>query len=144
MKKPLILIILLVVLCFSVPLAASADTGVGIILGDPTGLSLLLEERIALGLAWDLSNHLHVHGDVWLLNKALSDPVNWYLGLGAKLLVFNDNSGDAIGVGVRVPVGLQWYATPELELFAEIVPGMRLIPSTDFDIDFGIGLRYHF
>jgi hypothetical protein len=156
MKKSLFIVVL-IALCVVLPFAASADTGIGIIVGDPTGVSLLFNERIAMGLAWDLSNHLHVHGDYWLMHSRLEGELDWYLGVGAKLLVFNDGSSrgpswnssdeeneDSIGVGVRIPIGLQWYATPELEIFGEIVPGMFIIPSTDFDIDLGIGIRYHF
>ncbi|TVR68589.1 MAG: hypothetical protein EA427_10030 [Spirochaetaceae bacterium] len=122
----------------------AADVGVGIILGSPTGLSALFGNRVALAAAWDLqSERMHVHGDVWLLRQRLVDPVDWYLGVGGKAQIKSGN-GDDVRVGVRVPLGVQWYAFPRLELFGEIVPGMRLVPSTSFDLDAGIGIRFHF
>ena len=136
----------------------SADVGSGIILGDPTGLSALFDNRVAAAVAWDVSNYLHLHADVWLIRRLLAEPVDWYLGVGGKVKIFNedtrgegppwkseeDDAPDGVGVGVRVPIGVQWYAMPELEAFGEIVPGISLFPRTDFDIDLGIGLRYHF
>lgn len=122
----------------------SADVGVGVILGSPTGLSALFGNRIAVAAAWNLQDErFHVHGDVWLLRQQLVDPVDWYLGVGGKTQVKSGN-GDDLRVGVRVPLGVQWYAFPQIELFGEIAPGMRLVPSTSFDLDGGIGIRFHF
>jgi hypothetical protein len=145
-------LVLTIFLGFLVPPAiAPADTGIGLIVGDPTGISASFYDRVAVGAAWDIDDYLHVHADVWLYNATLADPVNWYIGLGGKLQLFDvhvrgdsDNDGDALGIGVRVPVGLQWYFLPEWELFGELVPGIGIIPDTDFDFDAGIGIRYHF
>jgi hypothetical protein len=132
------------------PPAVSADTGVGIIVGDPTGISASFYNRVAVGAAWDIDDFLHLHADVWVYNALLADPVNWYIGLGGKMQLFdvhvrgNSDNDHALGVGVRVPVGLQWYFLPEWELFGELVPGIGIIPDTDFDFDAGIGIRYHF
>lgn len=138
-------------LFFVLPLSAFADTGVGIIVGDPTGISALFGERVAMGVAWDIDDYLHVHADLWFVKGTLIDPVQGYVGVGGKLEAFDvnargrdDDENDVIGVGVRVPFGAQWYFHPEWELFGEIVPGIGIIPDTDFDIDAGIGVRYHF
>jgi hypothetical protein len=152
----MVLIVFLLVL-LPCSLFAESDNGVGIILGDPTGISLAFNQRIVLGLAWDLSNHLHIHGDVWVFRQTIQNELNWYFGLGGKLLIFNDaslrgpsweptneDSVDWVGLGLRVPFGLQWYPVEKLELFGEIVPGMFVFPATVFDIDVGIGARYHF
>ncbi|MEX2443388.1 MAG: hypothetical protein WD492_07275 [Alkalispirochaeta sp.] len=142
MKK--ILLLLLLVLVISVGTVA-ADTGVGVILGDPTGVSVLFGNRVALAAAWSLDSYLHLHADLWLLNRPLVDPLNWYFGVGGKLQVVTDQgSGDDLRMGARVPFGIQWYVLPELELFAEVAPGVSVVPETDFDVDGGIGLRYHF
>jgi hypothetical protein len=151
-----VLLISLLAVVVSTPLAA--DVGLGVILGDPTGISALFDNRIAAAVAWDVSNYLHLHGDVWLIRRLLAEPVDWYLGVGGKVKFFNegtagegppweaeeDDPPDGVGVGIRVPLGIQWYALPELELFGEIVPGISLFPSTGFDMDLGIGVRYHF
>lgn len=151
--------VVLVVL-FGLLLAAplSADVGLGVILGDPTGLSALFNNRIAAAVAWDVSNYFHLHGDVWLIRRLLAEPVDWYLGVGGKVKFFHEGARgegppwepekdappEGVGVGVRVPVGVQWYALPELEVFGEIVPGISLFPNTGFDMDVGIGVRCHF
>ncbi len=120
-----------------------ADVGVGVILGAPTGVSVLVGNRVALAAAWNLpSERVHFHGDVWMLRQKLVDPLDWYLGLGGKMQL--KPAGDSLRVGVRVPLGVQWYALPRLELFGEIVPGMQLVPSTGFDLDAGVGVRFHF
>ena len=152
MRKRFVVILLL--LCLIIPFA-SADVGVGIILGDPTGISALFNERVALGVAWDVERHFHAHADVWLLNEVLEPPVEWFLGVGGKMKVFTtdtkgppwaeDEEPDTeFGIGARVPVGLQWYPIPELEVFGEIAPGLQVLPATRFDVDAGIGVRYHF
>lgn len=121
--------------------AVSADTGVGVILGEPTGVSVLFNNRIAAAAAWSLDNYLHVHADWWFVNDAFIAPFNWFLGVGGKVRLLGGE--DAVRAGARVPVGLQWYVAPRLELFAEVVPGLEVIPETDFDLDAGIGLRFH-
>lgn len=77
-------------------------------------------------------------------------------GLGGKIQVYNDESDvgptwdseddadDEFGLGIRIPLGLQWYATENIELFGEVVPGIQLIPSTAPDVDAGLGVRFHF
>jgi hypothetical protein len=132
-------LIIVLVLFAVVLMPVAADVGAGVILGSPTGVSVLIENRVALAAAWNIENRLHLHADVWIINRPLIDPVDWYLGVGGKVLLVDD-----VRAGVRFPVGLQWYALPNLELFAEIVPGMRLIPGTDFDLDAGLGVRFHF
>jgi hypothetical protein len=127
--------------------------GVGVIVGEPTGLSLKFGDFPVLGISWSLDKHLYIHADAWILNRPLKGKLNWYFGLGGKVLIFDDESDikkevkdedSDVGLGARVPFGLQYYFIPELELFGEVVPGLLLFPATDFDIDFGIGLRYHF
>ncbi len=137
MKSRLILVVLLV--CFIV-IPVAADIGAGIVLGSPSGVSVLIDNRVAFAAAWNIEKSLlHLHGDLWLLRQTLDDPLDWYVGVGGKVLVMEDPS-----IGARVPVGLQWYATPVIELFAEVAPGLRIVPSTAFDIDGGLGIRFHF
>ena len=141
MKK--ILLILSFFVTFGI-LPVAGDVGVGVILGSPTGISALFGNRVALAAAWSLpAERIHLHADVWLLRQRLIDPVDWYLGVGGKVQLASGDSDD-VRAGIRIPVGLQWYVLPRLELFGEIVPGMRLIPSTDFDLDGGVGIRFPF
>jgi hypothetical protein len=142
MKRIIVLILLVVMVSVG---TVTADTGAGVILGDPTGISVLFGNRVAAAAAWSLDSYLHLHADLWLLNRPLVDPLNWYFGVGGKLQILGDNDdSDELRAGVRVPFGIQWYVLPRLELFGEIVPGVSVIPETDLDVDGGIGIRYHF
>jgi hypothetical protein len=130
-------------------LAAQADVAVGIIVGEPTGLSFKYDNFPILGVAWSFENYLHVHVDIWLLNPVLSASVNWYLGAGGKLKIYFDGNirrqqNSEFAVGARIPVGLQYTFETHYELFLELAPGIDLFPATRFDMDFGIGFRYHF
>ena len=40
--------------------------------------------------------------------------------------------------------GLQYYINNTIELFGEVVPGISIFPSTEFDIGAGISARYYF
>jgi hypothetical protein len=150
MKKKIIITLVLLMLLSAGPLFAS-NFAAGIIVGDPTGISLLFVDRIALGAAWSFYNHFHIHADIIILNPVFIDPVTWYFGLGGKLKLFTEHSlkreessTDMVALGFRVPIGLRFFPLDQLEIFGEVVPGMQLFPSTAFDIDLGIGLRYHF
>ena len=124
--------------------------GLGIIVGEPTGISIKYDD-LALGLAWSVKNHFHAHCDYWLHNAVLESPVNWFIGIGGKLKIFTKdskgrgkNEDSRLGAGVRIPVGLQYYIINQLELFGELVPGISVYPSTSFDLNAGIGIRYYF
>ncbi|MFP4300602.1 MAG: hypothetical protein ACLFQZ_01115 [Spirochaetaceae bacterium] len=152
MRKTLTILTILLAIT---AVTAFADTGVGVILGDPSGISLLFSERVALGVGWDVSNYFHFHTDLWLASGVLAGPLEWYAGLGGKLQVYNadsdvgptwdpdDDADDDFGLGVRIPLGIQWYASNRLELFGELVPGLQILPATGVDVDAGIGIRFH-
>lgn len=123
-------------------------TGVGIMLGEPTGISLKVwnNQRSAIdaGLAWSFSGKdaIHFHAD-YLLHKWLDvekGDLAFYYGLGGRV-VFSDDPF----VGARIPLGLN-YLVPDsqLGLFFEIVPILDVLPDTDFDANGAIGLRFYF
>ncbi|MDK2976014.1 MAG: hypothetical protein PWP06_489, partial [Candidatus Marinimicrobia bacterium] len=63
-----------------------------------------------------------------------------YYGLGAKVKLMDD-----VQVGIRVPVGLvHELESAPIDIFLEIVPGLNLIPETNFGINGGLGVRYYF
>lgn len=121
------------------PVAAQSENDIGadVILGSPTGVGVLVNNRVALAAAWNIENYLHLHADVWLVKQPVVDLIRWYFGIGGKTLLIDNASAV-----VRFPSGLQWYTLSSLELFLEVVPGMQVIPDTDFDFDAGI--RFHF
>lgn len=64
-----------------------------------------------------------------------------YAGAGGRLSVREED----IEAGVRVPIGLTYlFHRAPVDVFLEIVPGMRLVPETSFDLQGGLGARYYF
>lgn len=122
-----------------------SNTELGIILGEPTGISLKMWQSnntaYNFGLAWSFSGQgsIHAHADYlrhnWL-DVTEGDLVLYY-GLGARLLLRDDPK-----VGARIPVGLQ-YLIPNsrLTVFAEVAPMLDLIPDTSFEVNGGLGIR---
>ena len=123
-----------------------SNTELGIILGEPTGLSLKVwqSENTAFdaAIAWSFGNNesVHIHADYlrhnWL--DVDSGSLALYYGLGARALLSNDSK-----FGARIPIELQ-YILPEtrLSLFFEVAPTLNLIPETSFGVSGGIGVRY--
>lgn len=136
--------------------------GAGIIVGEPTGLSLkkwvAMDRAFDAGVAWSFleNDSLHLHAD-YLFHRfdVLSPPevkgeLPFYFGLGARLKLKEENEGkgkndnDAL-VGVRVPLGISYlFADAPIDLFAEIVPVLDFAPDTDFSINAAIGARFYF
>ena len=127
--------------------------GLGIMLGEPTGLSgkLFFNNRNAVdaGLSFSfLEERFRVHSD-YLIHT--SGPDNWspYFGVGGELYIKNEDdkkdekTDDRIGV--RVPVGIAYQsARHSVDVFFEIVPGMSILPETRLIIGGAIGARYYF
>ncbi|MEX0770100.1 MAG: hypothetical protein WD035_05155 [Balneolaceae bacterium] len=125
-----------------------ANSEIGIIIGEPTGLSAKFwsndQSAFDVGLAWSFrgSGSIHLHAD-YLRHQVLVPETNdllFYYGLGGRMLFRDDPK-----VGIRIPVGLQ-YLIPQsrLSVFFELVPMLNLIPATEFDANGGLGVRYFF
>ena len=148
MKKIILISILAV---FSVGLfAQDSGFGLGAIFGEPTGLSAKMwtSEKTAIdgAVAWSFagSGWLHLHTDILIHNYDLisvsEGKLPLYFGLGAFVTLASD-----LGLGIRVPLGFAYqFEGAPLEIFAEIVPGLSLLPGTDFYLGGGIGIRYFF
>lgn len=145
------------------PLSASTNRfGAGVIIGDPTGLSLkywLTGETAAdIGVGWSFSgdDYFHIHGDYLLHNFSLikvpEGNLPLYYGVGARYIIReNDNRGKNEDkdkdntLGIRIPVGIAYiFADFPVDIFLELVPVVDLIPDTGFGFDGGIGARYFF
>ncbi len=154
MRKAASILFITAVMLYSaaeVPAQQPDGPGFGIIVGEPTGISIKYKNFPVLGFAWSVDNHFHMHCDYWIHHSAIDKSLNWYAGAGGKFRVFkNDsrhrgkNDDSRVGIGIRVPFGLQYFINNNIEVFGEVVPGISLIPSTEFDVDAGIGARYYF
>ncbi|MCF7827087.1 MAG: hypothetical protein K9N29_10620 [Candidatus Marinimicrobia bacterium] len=135
--------------------AQNRPLGVGLIIGEPTGLSVKLWTSSAtawdMGLGWSVSDRpdgdkltrIHLHIDYLrhafnALNTAESLPL--YYGFGGR---FIGGSGDDGSLALRSVLGLAWqpHQTP-LDLFVEIAPSLQIVPSSTFQLDAAIGFRY--
>ena len=128
----------------------SGDFGIGLILGEPTGLSAKYylggNNALDFGVAWSLGrhSHFHVHADYLRHNFSAfnveTGRLPFYYGIGARVL-----GGDNGVVGVRIPIGVSYYFPNDpLEIFFEVVPILDLAPSTSFSGNGGLGIRYYF
>jgi len=65
------------------------------------------------------------------------DPVYWYVGGGGYV----DWDGD---LGARLPIGGEFYFAKNLDVYAQVIPRLRINHNAEFGLDFGIGVRYQF
>lgn len=155
MKKILSTIFVTALLCLSMTSISHAqqadkDIGIGVMVGEPTGLSLKSwlsnDNAFDVGLAWSLNRDaVHIHADYLWHNYNVFDEVDegslpLYYGIGGRVILADD---DAV-IGARVPVGLNYlFEDSPIGLFMEIAPIINLAPDTDLDIEGGIGIRFY-
>lgn len=145
------LLILLVSGLFALNVMAQGDGfGLGVILGEPTGLSgkYWVSEKSAIdgGVAWSMYDEgsLHLHADylfhAFNLINVSKGQLPLYFGLGARVKLADD-----VRFGARIPVGLDYlFEDAPLDIFLEIVPILDLVPATAFNMNGAIGIRYWF
>ena len=153
MKKILLVAVFAVVLLAPV---ASADNstgfGLGIMVGEPTGVSgkiwLSGTTSLNMGAAWSLDDNSGFQGQldyVWhnfgIFNVS-KGKLALYYGIGGRFKIW-ENSDDS--VGARIPVGLDYlFENSRFDMFFEIVPILDLTPSTEFDLNGALGGRFFF
>ncbi len=126
------------------------NIGVGIILGEPTGLTFKLWNRQTVafdaGAAWSFvsGGFFQVHGDLLFHNFNLfrvdTGRMALYYGVGARV-----KFADQTLFSLRVPIGISYeFEKTPVELFLEIVPMLDLVPATEVQMAGGVGFRYYF
>jgi len=148
-----IFLILLLLLTFSITLFSQEyGIGAGIMLGEPTGLSgkYWLDETTAadFGIAAGLfgeSSGFTIHADYLYHNKNL---INWtyklpiYYGFGVRMRF---PVGNKFYLGVRGVFGVMLYLKKyPMDVFFEVAPSFRLLPTTGLNLDLAVGCRYYF
>jgi hypothetical protein len=124
------------------------NLGVGLMLGEPTGVSIKLwrNERSAFGIgaAWSLAERteaLHLHAD-YLLHSWFKDEENlaFYYGIGGRIIFADDPTA-----GVRVPVGLNYvFQKIPFDVFIEAAPILDVTPDVELAGNGAVGIRYYF
>ncbi len=160
MKRILMIGVLVLVLSPAVwaggPVKGGGNFGLGLIVGEPTGLSWKLwqgDSRAWDGaVAWSFidDGYLRVHAD-YLWHDFSLIPVErgqlpFYFGVGGTLWSGNRAHYDkSFNLGVRGVAGLE-YIFPEapVDIFLELAPTLGLVPETGFDIQGGLGARIFF
>jgi hypothetical protein len=133
------------------PKGNEGDKGLGIIIGDPTGVSFKAwvnsKHAFDLALAWTVERDdaLHIHGSYLFHNNNFFNPnrgrMPLYYGIGGRIKARNDRTT----VGVRIPFGFEYlFEGAPLGLFLEVAPILDLTPDTEFDINSGLGVRFYF
>jgi len=129
------------------------DTGLGIIFGEPTGVSFKYwtgrTVAIDAAAAWSFVNggSFQIHGDLLFhsfdIFRVEKGRMALYYGFGGRFKT-KTNTEDA-RLSFRVPVGITYeFERAPFELFIELVPMLDLTPKTEGDIGGGIGFRYYF
>lgn len=148
--KKIILISATFILLTNFTYSQSRGFGLGIVLGEPTGLSAKLwttsSNAFDFAAAWSFKGdgHLLLQADyVWHsfdLIRVSSGRLPLYYGIGGRVILADDPL-----LGIRIPLGLNYqFDSAPIDIFAEIVPILDLVPSTDFDLGGGIGVRFWF
>lgn len=164
MKKSIIICLCLLFLTSAVTTTAQKRPfGLGVIIGEPSGLSakLWLSSATAFdfGLGWSIGgdrlrnnyddyngdSRVHVHMDyLWHWFNAIhsSERFPLYTGIGGRI---NTGAGYKSSAAARGVFGILWlpHQSP-FDIFLEIVPSLEVVPSTGFGIDAGLGARYFF
>lgn len=135
---------------------AQATSAIGVVIGDPTGLSgrLGLDSGHSLegAIASSSSRYegLHIHA-TYLTDRARSfstheGPIDLYYGIGVRIININDGKYDGdTAIGPRAPLGLLYnFNNPDIEIFGELSLALDITPKTDVDLDIGIGVRFRF
>ncbi len=142
------------ILCFTALARAQHNDGfgAGIIVGEPTGLSLkhwvsdTTAFDAAAGWSFEGRTSLHLHAS-YLFHDFNMIPVEKghlpvYAGIGGR---FKGREGKSDRLGVRVPVGIAYHVEEvPLEVFGEVVPILDVAPSSRISLNAAVGVRYFF
>jgi hypothetical protein len=143
-------------------IAQERKFGLGVIIGEPTGISAKLwvssVNALDFGLGWSYwgdrfsdyndrysNSRVHFHADyLWHWFDAIHSTERFplYAGIGGRI---NAGAGYDASAAVRGVFGIAWLPRPvPIDVFFELVPSLQVVPSTGFGIDAGLGARFYF
>jgi len=133
-----------------ISLAQDSGFGLGVILGEPSGISFKhwtgYNTALTGAVAWAFGREdaFHLHLDYCIhsfrLIKAERHEIPFYYGIGFR---FKDERRDRLGV--RFPLGIIYmFDEVPLDIFLEIVPLFDLAPKTELSFNGAVGIRYFF
>ena len=152
---------------------AGESFGLGIILGNPSGLSLKIPAGAnSINAIFGYNSYRNRWGDCngngpgngdcyndgsfylgadyifynYNLIKVNKGRLPLYYGPGLNTTIWDAPNGeDGVRVGFRMAVGLEYqFATAPFDIFFEIAPGINVVPNTSGYVMAGIGSRFFF
>jgi len=150
MIRALALFYVMVLLVWGNVFAQEDGFGLGVIVGEPTGIcgKLWTSGRTAVdgAVAWSFEGEssVHLHADFLYhdFNHVTAErgELMLYYGIGGRVKFEDDSKA-----GIRFPAGID-YLFPEapFDFFFEIAPVLDLAPSTKLEFNAALGFRYFF
>jgi hypothetical protein len=155
MMKKLILIIVLIVPALSF----SQNLGLGAVAGSPTGLAVkyLMSYKSALAAraGWSFigAKGFHLTGDYQHLFPMVFETAEGtsvsnltpYIAAGGTVRFEEEEetSDTEFHLGIRIGGGVE-YLIARFGIFLEFLPVVKLVPSTDFTVEGGLGVLFYF
>jgi len=152
MRTAALLLLIITIFISSSAYSEQKSTGIGLISGEPTGVSFKFHQSrntaIAGAIAWSFvdDSSLHVHAD-WLTHnwtylkdtfEVKSGELPLYYGIGGRVL-FDDDTR----LGARFVIGMSYiFEDAPFDLFLEAAPVLDVIPKTTVGFNSAIGVRY--
>jgi hypothetical protein len=133
---------------------ANGPMGLGIFLGQPTGITFEMDLSASSWLdfkaAWNLAggnngNSILLQGNYEYAFPGMitmgEESFTPFVGGGAVMTIYDGG----VGFGARVPAGVSYrFRTVPVELFVELGLDLYLVPATDIGFSGGLGARYRF
>jgi hypothetical protein len=152
MKRVFISTAVLTLMFFYNVKAQDKGFGLGLIIGEPTGISAKYwidgDNAFDFGLAYSFVQKfsaMSLHADYLyhafdVIKSDYRLPV--YYGFGARIRFVNNSDNS---LGARGVIGIAWLNDNlPIDVFFEVVPVFNLIPSTALNLDIALGARYYF
>jgi hypothetical protein len=138
-------------------LYANERFGLGIVLGEPTGLTgeVVVSEAQSVDAALSFEEDIYLHA-TYLFHQKQITPVQgarwtWYVGAGAFFEDRDtkpdpiDDGDDDVFIGPRGSLGSKMrFKNQPFEVFAELALNLALISETDSDLGIALGGRVRF
>lgn len=133
-----------------VAVAQDSGTGLGVILGEPSGISLKSwvggKTALDFAVAWSFvdKSSVYFHVDYLFHDfdffQVKRGTLALYYGIGGRIKGQRKSRA-----GIRVPIGICYiFEKAPFDIFLEIGPLLDLTPATEFEMTAYIGARYYF
>jgi len=129
--------------------AQTQGFGLGIMIGEPTGISgkywIDSKSSLNFGIGWSIGASVHLHADYTFNNFSAiraSEKFVLFYGVGARIRSQKNNE---VGLGVRGIIGIDWIPKEApIDIALEVVPIFDLFPETSLKLAAAICWRYYF